>query len=399
MNKHLTHQQPRRFVLLTGATGLVGSYLLRDLFLQGCQIAVVVRPSKRMTGVQRIESIMQRWEQELGQTLPRPVVLEGDVCQTNLGLSDAEIEWIGCHCRQILHSAAVLQFSGSTEAEEPWRTNLGGTRNVLELAEQAGIKDFHYVSTAYVCGKRTERILETDLDCNQQFRNDYEKSKFAAEKLVRAASHLTSTTIYRPAVIVGDSQTGYTLTFHGLFLYLRLIATLVPQQRRNSQGIINTPIRLPLDGDEPRNLVTVDWVSQVISHLFCTPGAHGRTYHLSPDHFVTARDVIEYCYEYFNSTGVEFCGRNAQRNGDNDFAARLFENISVYAAYETSDPNFDKTNVNRFAGHIPCPIIDKAMILRFLEFGKSIRWGKQRESWPPVDCLSTSQLASVDAEN
>ena len=399
MNKHVTHLQPRRFVLLTGATGLVGSYLLRDLFLQDCQIAVVVRPSKRMTGAQRIESILQRWEQELGQALPRPVVLEGDVCQPNLGLSAAEVKWVGDHCRQILHTAAVLQFTGPTETEEPWRTNLGGTRNVLEFSERVGIKEFHYVSTAYVCGKRTERILETELDCNQEFRNDYERSKFAAEKLVRSANHLTTTTIYRPAVIVGDSQTGFTSTFHGLFLYLRLMATLVPQQRRNSNGTINTPIRLPLDGDEPRNLVTVDWVSQVISHLFCTPQAHGQTFHLSPDHFVTARNVIEYCYEYFNSTGVEFCGQNAERTADNDFAAKLFENISVYAAYETSDPNFDKTNVNEFASQFPCPIIDKAMILRFLEFGKANRWGKQHETWPVLECTATTQLASVEAEN
>lgn len=382
MNKNPLENFPRRnrpFIFLTGATGLVGNYLLRDLFAQGHQLAVLVRSNKKQTGQQRIEVAMQRWEKLLKRPLPRPIVFEGDVTRANLGLSKNDFDWITGHCDQIIHSAAVLQFHGATRAHEPWRTNLSGTQHVLDFCRQTEIKNFHYVSTAYVCGKRSDPILETDLDYGQEFRNDYERSKFAAEQLVRSADHLKSTTIFRPAVIVGDSQTGYTCTYHGLFLYLRLIATLVPQQRRNAQGIIETPIRIPIDGDEPRNLVPVDWVAAVISHVVSTPEAHGNTFHLSPDHFVTARNVIEYCYEYFNSTGVEFCGAQAARVADNDFAQRLFENVSIYESYETSDPTFDNRNVKRWAGHLKCPIIDKAMILRFLEFGKANRWGKLRK--------------------
>ena len=245
-------RQSRRYVLLTGATGLVGRYLMRNLFLEGCHLAVVVRPTKRMNVQQRIESILQSWESELGAPLPRPIIFEGDVREENLGLQPDEISWVREHCDRILHSAAVLQFSGASQEDEPWRTNLGGTKNVLEFSRLCQIPELHYVSTAYVCGIRTDKVMENELECGQEFRNDYERSKFESEKLVRQATHFSSKTIYRPAVIVGDSRTGYTSTYHGLYLYLRLMATLVPQLPRNADGIVETPIRLPLNGDEPR---------------------------------------------------------------------------------------------------------------------------------------------------
>ncbi len=385
----------RQYVLLTGATGLLGRYLMRDLFLKGCRLAVIVRPAKRMNVQQRIESILQGWEQQLGRRLPRPIIFEGDVCKTDLGLGPAEIRWIRNHCDRMIHSAAVLQFQGSTLDEEPWLTNLGGTRNVLHLAGLAGISHFHYVSTAYVCGQRDSIVFENELDTGQEFRNAYEQSKFESEKLVREATHFTTKTVYRPAVIVGDSQTGFTSTYHGLFLYLRLLAMLVPQQPRNQEGVIETAIRLPMNGDEPRNLVPVDWVSKVIGHIFCSPSAHGRTFHLAPDKCTNAREVIGFCYEYFNSCGVQFCGAGADRTADSEFAERFFENVGVYASYETSDPSFDRTNLKKYAGHLACPSIDKEMILRFMRFGEANAWGKKREDLPPVARWFDSQLANV----
>jgi thioester reductase-like protein len=398
VNKYLKPSKsgPREYFLVTGVTGLLGNYLLKDLLLRGKKLAVLARGNKYASAEQRIEEVMRRWESHLKRSLPRPVVLTGDVCEANFGLSDQELNWALTHCDQILHSAAVLQFNGYGINEEPWRTNFGGTRNALKLAEDCGIEHFQYVSTAYVCGKRAGRVLESELDCGQQFRNEYEKSKFESEKLIRQAGHLKTVTVYRPAVIVGDSQTGFTTTFHGLFLYLRLIATLVPTQKRNQQGIIETPIRLPMDGDEPRNLVPVDWVSQVIASLVDQPGAEGQTFHLSPDHCLTARHVIEYCYEYFNSCGVEFAGPQADRVPNSDFAARFFENSTIYQSYETSDPQFDTTNLKKFAGQIACPRIDKEMIHRFIEFGQANRWGKLRPKLPVLTDDQRSQLSKLE---
>lgn len=382
------------YVLLTGGTGLVGQYLVKELLTAGQRVALVVRHGKKMTARERVEAFMQRWEAETGSVLPRPVVLVGDVCDANLGLSDEALDWVGEHCSRVIHSAAVLTFHGKSMDDDPWRTNLGGTRNVVELCEKFDIQELHYLSTAYVCGKRDDRVMETDLDCGQEFRNDYEECKCQAEKLVHAAN-IDSKTIYRPAVIVGDSKTGYTVTYHGLYLYLRLMATLVPLQKRNENGLIETKIRLPMDGDEPRNLVTVDWVAEVVAHIFLDRSAHGQTYHLTPDECFSARQVIEYGCEYFGSEGVEFAGAGAERDADSEFAAHFFENAVMYEDYETSDPEFDKSLVDDVAGHLKCPPVDRDMVFRFIEFGAKDKWGKRRPKSPEVPFWGSDQRQSM----
>ena len=394
-NKTIIHRSNKRYTLLTGATGLVGRYLMRDLLLKGKKLAVLVRPSKKAFARERVETILQMWEQELGRRLPRPVILSGEVCEPDLGLSEKNIRWVGNYCDQMIHGAAVLKFTGQDRNADPWRTNLGGTKNAIEFSRRSGIKHFHYISTAYVCGRRDQVVAEDELDVGQEFRNDYEISKFEAEQLVEQADCFESKTIYRPSVVVGDSKSGYTSTYHGLFLYLRLFAMLLPERQPNDQGLIETPIRLPMDGDEPRNLVPVDWVSKTIAHLVSTPEAFGRTYHLVPDKCITAREVIDCCCEYFNSTGVEFCGSDADRESGNEIAQTFFQNTSIYASYETSDPHFDKSNVNKFAGHLVCPAIDKQMIFRFLEFGKQNNWGKGRVPRPRVARWIESHLTEI----
>lgn len=389
------HRSVKRYTLLTGATGLLGRYLMRDLLLKQQRLAVLVRPTEKQRARERVEQILQYFEAELGHRLPRPVILAGDVCQPNLGLASKQVQWVNDYCSQVIHSAAILSFHGSDRQQEPWRTNLGGTTNVLKFAHEVAIENFHYVSTAYVCGDQTGPVSETELTSPTSFRNDYERSKFEAEAAVRAATGFASKTIYRPAVIVGDSETGYTSTYHGLFLYLRLLAMLVPLQERNSNGQIETPIELPMNGDEPRNLVPIDWVSKVIAHLVLTPEAHDRTYHLAPDRCTTVQEILDFCYSYFNSTGVKFVGADAEISADNEFAQTFFDSADIYSNYDTSDPEFCKANVRQFAGHLPCPVIDEAMIVRFLEFGKQNSWGKRRPKPVQVRRWIESHLTEI----
>lgn len=379
---HSSHEPDQRnYWLLTGVTGLVGQYLLRDLLSAGLPVAVLVRPDKRASAEERVEAIMQRWERERGTLLPRPVVLAGDVRSASLGLSEEAQAWCRRRVRSCLHNAAVLKFFGPSREGEPWQTNVGGTRQVLAWVEDLDLEEFHYVSTAYVSGRSAGRVLEGDYPTQPEFRNDYEHSKWVAEGLVRAAKLRRPATIYRPVVIAGDSETGYTSSYHGLYLYLRSMALLVPQQARDEAGQIVTPIRLPMSGDEPRNIVPVEWVSAVITHLLQTPAAAGQTFHLAPERGITPRELIEYCYGYFGSRGVEFCPElDDQRPLENDFAAKMFEAMKIYQDYDTTDPQFDTTQLTRFAGHLPCPRLDQAVVTRYLEFGERDRWGKARSA-------------------
>lgn len=380
------------YVLLTGPTGLLGRYLIRDLLLAGRQVAVLARASRRETASQRIEAIMQMWDDQLGRPLPRPICLEGDICAEGLGLDDRSLHWVEEHCSTLLHGAASLIFHADGSGE-PFRSNVGGTGNMLELCRETGIRNLHYVSTAYVCGLRDDVAREDELDVGQGFRNAYEQSKLEAEVLVRQADFLDQLTVYRPTVISGDSRTGYTNTYHGLHLYLRLMAILVPQQELNELGRRFTPIRLPMTGDERRNVVPVDWVSEVITHLFQTPEAHGHTFHLAPGKCLTPRAIIDAGCSYFNSTGVEYVGDKPVDPATlSSFETKFLPSIGMYDNYEATDPTFDYTNLQSFAGHLPCPEIDESVLHQYIRFGEEDRWGKRRQPKAAVELSFDEQL-------
>lgn len=394
------------YTLLTGATGLVGRYLLRDLLINGHQLAVVVRPSRKQSPADRIEQILLHWEAELGRSLPRPVVIAGNISEPSFGFSDEDVAWVTANCDKIIHSAAILEFYGSDRAGEPWRTNLGGTRHMIELCRTAKIHDIHYVSTAYVAGLQTCRIMEDSLDAGQTFRNDYEESKFLAEQEVRAIDFADHVTVYRPAVISGDSVTGYTNTYHGIYLYLRLMALMIPAQPADENGWRHSPIRLRMDGTESRNIIPVDWVSAVTVRIFEAEEARGGTYHMAPDTPMTSGDMIAWCSQYFKATGAELCGRDfvadTSREEDEDqwmFERMITENMGTYEPYERTDNLFDMTNTKKFAGDIVCPEIDETVIGRYIDFGEEDKWGKRRP--PRIDnSANTTAFVSerVDAE-
>ena len=383
------------YTLVTGATGLLGRYLLRDLLLEDHRLCLVLRPGRRQSIAERIETILQRSERELGRLLPRPVLFEGDLTQPHMGLDTNAQRWIGNNCSGIIHNAAALTFHGTDRDGEPWRTNVHGTRHVIETCQRLDVCDFHYVSTAYVCGERNGTIREEELEAGQSFRNDYENSKFEAERFVRAADW-NKLTVYRPAVIAGDSKTGYTNTYHGLYMYLKLMSILVWNTEPDANGVRHTPVRLNMTGDEPRYIVLLDWVSAVICHVFDSPEAHGRTFHIAPDEPITPREIIAAGYQYFNSTGVEFVGCDSADNDCiSEMDANAHDNMSMYESYETSDPHFDTTNLCRFAPHLPCPKINVPMLHRYWRYGEDDRWGKRREPQPQVPFWVEDYLSQI----
>lgn len=364
-----------RYVLLTGATGLLGQYLLRDLLRHGVKVAVLIRNSRKQTAEQRVEQIMQHWEQEAGQPLSRPVVLAGDINQANLGLSAENQRWVRTECDRILHCAASLQFTA--HKGEPWRTNVEGTRNVVNFCQAVGLDVMHYISTAYVCGKRTGLVKEDELDVGQEFRNDYERSKFEAEKIVRESTAFQQLTIYRPVVITGDSRTGYTSTYHGAYLYMKLAEVLANNIEPDENGYRHVPVRWGAKADVKRNITPVDWNSEIICKIFLDPAAHGRTYHLAPSEPITMREIIEFAAEYYKLSGIEFLGYADRPDFKlSELERRLWANVSIYGSYDFMDPTFEMTNLQKFAPEPVSPRLDHDMALRLIDFAQQDRWGK-----------------------
>jgi thioester reductase-like protein len=367
-----------KHILLTGATGLLGRCLLRDLLLAGVPVAVLIRARGDESASSRLGDILDEWEGDLPRPLSRPVVLQGDMTEPGLGLGKQQRRWLAQHCGSVLHNAASLTFVGTDRSRDPWLSNLTGTANVLEACREAGLREFHYISTAFVCGQRPSPILETDLPPTRGFRNDYEQSKAEAERLVRSASFLDDLTVYRPAIIVGDSVTGHTTSYHGLYAYLQLAWVVSSYAEVDEGGRRYIPVRFDLTGEEGRNLVPVDWVSAAITHILLVPKYHRQTYHLTPPRRTTARQIDAAVASRFNYFGTSFVGPDGLTGELNDVEKLFYGSIALYAAYWAGEPEFDCANTRSALPHLPCPPIDTPMLHRLIDFAVEDRWGKRR---------------------
>jgi nucleoside-diphosphate-sugar epimerase len=166
-----------------------------------------------------------------------------------------------------------------------------GTRNVLELARDcAKLERFNHFSTCYVSGERVGVIAEDELDVGQSFRNEYERSKYQAEKLVRKAGLTLPVSIYRPSSVVGDSRTGEIDKFEGPY-YLGILLVMSP---------LTIPLPLPGDGVAPLNAVPVNYVVDAVWALAKDPRAVGKTFHLVDPNPMSARRVYEMIAEMAN---------------------------------------------------------------------------------------------------
>jgi thioester reductase-like protein len=224
---------------------------------------------------------------EFAQALPaaqrkRIAVLEGDVCDMDLGLAGADYKDLTGALTAIYHTAAIYYLGAKREHVE--RVNVEGTRTILDLAGDCKkLRRLCHFSTALVSGARSGVILEEELDCGQRFRNVYEESKFHAERLVEGAKDRLPITVLRPGVIVGDSRTGEIDKFDGPY-YLLVVIVSSP---------VDVPLPLPGRGAAPLNLVPIDFVVDAAVQLGKDPRAEGGTFHLTDPCPLSARTIYE----------------------------------------------------------------------------------------------------------
>ncbi len=272
------------YLLLTGATGMLGSQLLAKLMQLQLPVAVLARPKTGRTpesAYQRIDALLQRFEQAYGRKLKRPVILTGDINEPGLGLSAESDAWCQLHIRRVLHSAASLSFLPASESpeNEPYRTNVEGGARLVQCANRWGVSEFHYVSTAYVCGLRSGEVQEDDLNFGQSFSNDYERSKLLAETALHENFAREQLTIYRPSIVIdssGLSPVSQDRTIYGAYsVFKTLVARLGLPAKGEWFGLLG------FDSEHRKNLVEADWVAEQIVQIVDNQSLHGRNYHLT----------------------------------------------------------------------------------------------------------------------
>ncbi|GAA3732799.1 SDR family oxidoreductase [Streptomyces tremellae] len=205
-------------VLFTGATGFLGSRVLREL-LTGPELAgsgpeddsplTVLGRGAEPALRARVEALLDGLDEEAGTATPRERLryVPADLTAPGLGLDGARRAALAEGCTAVWHCAAHLALH-----DDPvplFRANVLGTRRVLDLAALAPGARFVHLSTAYVAGGRAEgHVRENDLTDRHGFLTPYEESKYTAERAVHAWSARTGgrAVVLRPSLLVSDRQ-------------------------------------------------------------------------------------------------------------------------------------------------------------------------------------------------
>jgi len=275
-------------VFLTGFPGFIAGRLIQRLASEGARLLVLVQPAL----VERARQDIARIARETNVSENNFRILQGDITAENLGLSTAELETARTETTTIFHLAAIYDLA--VERDPGMRVNVGGTRNVNNFARRVrGLRRYHYVSTCYVAGKRKGVILETDLRHEAGFRNHYEESKYYAELEVEALKSELPLTIHRPAVVCGDSRTGETAKYDGVYY---LIQYLLRMPRFVSYfNIGNRKVSL--------NLVPVDFVVEAITALARDERSVGKTVQLADPEPLTTHELFNQIAGKINQRG------------------------------------------------------------------------------------------------
>jgi nucleoside-diphosphate-sugar epimerase len=261
-------------IFLTGVPGFLGTRLLRALASAhpDASFGLLIQPKFEATTRQVLD--------DLGLA-DRTEVLPGDITEPDLGLGpryDAVADRVTRAC----HLAAVYDLS--IPRDVGWRVNVEGTRHVLDLmADCPNLERFGYVSTAYVAGKRTGTIYEDELVHHAGFKNFYEETKYHAEVLVQDRMDEIPTQIFRPGIVVGDSETGETEKFDGPYFVLHALQRLPKYTLMTRIG----------SGTEPVNLVPVDFAIEAMTHLLGRADQTGTVFHLTDPQPLTTQAILE----------------------------------------------------------------------------------------------------------
>jgi len=263
-------------LLITGGHGFVGRYAVREL-LRRCpdaELTLLVRPR----GDEAASARVRRALSSVGVGDAAVRIEEGNLGEPRMGLDRRRYEALAGRIDRVLHAAANVRFDQDLEGAR--RANLASTARILRFGVRAGIERLDHVSTCFVAGRRQDRVLETDLLHDRGFRNPYEESKYDTERLLREPRSMRElqgdpledlpypVTVLRPSMVVGESTTGRTASFHMIYWPLKLYA----------RGYWRTLIGYP---ETPIDAVPVDYVGNAMAEILCCEEAAGATYHLA----------------------------------------------------------------------------------------------------------------------
>jgi NAD(P)-dependent dehydrogenase (short-subunit alcohol dehydrogenase family) len=260
---------------VTGATGFIGRFLVgRLLKRDDTRVFALVRCGSEY----KLDALRNR----LGVDADRLVAIHGDINEKLLGVSKRDQDDLNGQIDHFFHLAAIYDLTADENTQR--YTNIEGTRQTLKLAEKIQAGRFHHVSSIAAAGLYDGTFTENMFEEATGLDDAYLLTKHESEALVRQESKIPWR-IYRPAMVVGHSETGAMDKVDGpyyLFKFIQKLKDVLPNW-------------IPLIGVEGGhfNVVPVDFVADALDHIAHQPDHDGQCFHLTADRSYSLGEIMD----------------------------------------------------------------------------------------------------------
>jgi NAD(P)-dependent dehydrogenase (short-subunit alcohol dehydrogenase family) len=264
---------------VTGATGFIGKRLVNKLLARkGSTVYFLIRAES----AGKVADLHAFWGLTTTKAKARAVPIHGDLTTPLLGVSAADIKRLKGCVSHLHHLAAVYDLSADEETQ--MAVNIEGTRHMVAFAHAIEAGHVHHVSSIAAAGLYEGVFREDMFDEAENLDHPYFATKHESEKIVRKECKLPWT-VYRPAMVVGDSTTGEMDKIDGPYYFFKLI-------QRMRQIL---PPWLPSVGLEGGriNIVPVDFVVNALAHISHQPTITHRCFHLVDPVGYRVGDVLD----------------------------------------------------------------------------------------------------------
>ncbi len=268
---------------VTGATGFIGKRLVKTLLARrGATVHFLLR--RESEG--KLAELLTYWGLPEKSAKTKAVPVFGDLTAKKLGVTADDLKKLKGRIDHVYHLAAVYDLSADEAAQV--EVNIEGTRNAVEFAKAIDAGHLHHVSSIAAAGLYEGVFREDMFDEAEGLDHPYFMTKHESEKIVRKEAKLPWT-VYRPALVVGDSQTGEMDKIDGPYYFFKLI-------QRMRQILPPWMPSVGLEGGRI-NIVPVDFVVAALDHISHLKGdkaeLHRKCFHLVDPNGYRVGDVLD----------------------------------------------------------------------------------------------------------
>ncbi len=264
---------------VTGATGFIGKRLVQQLLTRkGAVVHFLIRPESEG----KVAALREYWGLSGRTAEARAVPVFGDLTAKKLGVSAEATKALKGQIDHFYHLAAVYDLGADEDSQIA--VNIEGTRNTVEFAKAIGAGHFHHVSSIAAAGLYEGVFREDMFEEAENIDHPYFMTKHESEKIVRTECKLPWS-VYRPALVVGDSRTGEMDKIDGPYYFFKLI-------QRMRQILPPWMPSVGLEGGRI-NIVPVDFVVASLDHISHQKRASGQCFHLVDPMGYRVGDVLD----------------------------------------------------------------------------------------------------------